>query len=114
MRSRSKDASPVPEADGSIRRDVERLERQKIEKALGQFGDNDDIRSCLEVLVKAADWGKNSLYTSMLALNALDAMDGRAAAAREAIAALPRTGEGSRRLSAYVGNLLDKTLADLN
>ena len=68
---------------------------------------------CLEVLLDHADWQANSLYVSMLSLNALDALDSRAAAARDRIEKLPRTGTGSRRLSAYVGNLIDKTVADI-
>ena len=83
-------------------------------QALGQFGSQEDARSSLPVLLSAADWSKNSLYVSMLALNALDALDDRAQSIRDKIAALPKNGEGSRRLNAYVGNLIDKTLADLN
>jgi uncharacterized sulfatase len=83
-------------------------------QALGQYGSQEDAHGSLAVLLDAADWSKNSLYVSMLALNALDALDDRAKSIRDEIAALPKEGEGSRRLRAYVGNLIDKTLADLN
>ena len=83
-------------------------------QTLGQFGQRPDLQPSLEVLLQAANWGENSIYVSMLALNALDALDDRAADKRDLIAALPREGESSSRLRAYVGNLIDKTLADLN
>lgn len=81
-------------------------------QAIGQYGADADLTAALDVLLQTAHWGQNSLYISMLSLNALDALDQRAAKVKSQIAQLPRKGEGDRRLSAYVGNLIDKTLSD--
>ncbi len=83
-------------------------------EALGRYGDKDDLAVALPVLVEAASLERNSLYVSMLALNALDALDGRAAGVAGQIRNLP-TGKPREfpRMSAYVPNLISKTLADL-
>ncbi len=51
----------------------------------------------------------------MTALNAIDAMDERAASAKAAIGALPQQDSSmNRRLRSYVPNLIKKILADLD
>ncbi|MFV1967981.1 MAG: sulfatase-like hydrolase/transferase [Pirellulaceae bacterium] len=83
-------------------------------QALGQYGSQEDVERAVAVLLKAADLTTNHVCISMLAVNALDALDDRAAAAKEAIAKLPRkTANLPKRMGAYVNNLLTKTLADL-
>ena len=84
-------------------------------QALGQYGSDAEAREALKVLTELAALDKNGLYVSMAALNAIDAMDGRAASAEATIAALP-TEDSSvhRRLRAYVPNLIKKILADLD
>ncbi|MEO1995786.1 MAG: sulfatase-like hydrolase/transferase [Planctomycetaceae bacterium] len=83
-------------------------------QALGQYGGPEDVRSALAVLTKAADARQTDIYNAMLALNALDAMDARAASQREVIQTLPTTVPGAnRRMRAYLPNLVKKTLSDL-
>jgi hypothetical protein len=66
-------------------------------QALGQYG------------------SKEGVYTAMLALNAIDALDDRAKPIKDQIAALPRKDNSvPRRMGAYVGNLITKTLSDLD
>jgi uncharacterized sulfatase len=84
-------------------------------QALSQFGSPDDIESGVAVLVRAARLDTNGIYVSMLALNALDSLDERAASARDAIADLPRQDDAvGQRMRNYVDRLLTKTLTDLD
>ena len=84
-------------------------------QALGQYGSEAEAGEALKVLIELAPLDKNGVYTSMTALNAIDAMDGRAASAKAAIGALPREDSSvGRRLRAYVPNLIKKILADLD
>jgi len=83
-------------------------------QALGQFGSDSDAARALEVLLELASPDKNSVFVAMLALNAIDAMDRRAAPAADRIAALPRKpSRPAPRASGYCGNLIKKILADL-
>ena len=83
-------------------------------EALGRFGSADDLDPALDVLLARASLDDNDLFTAVLALNALDYLDERAAGAIEAIRALPREQAGMRRqFRSYVPQLIDKTLADL-
>jgi arylsulfatase A-like enzyme len=80
-------------------------------EALGRFGNKEDIAAALEVLLKSSPVDKNGIYVSMLALNAIDYMDDRAAEAKAEIGQFP--GKPSPpRMEAYVPNLLKKILAD--
>jgi uncharacterized sulfatase len=84
-------------------------------ETLGRFGTDFEAERALAVLMEIAPIDKYGIYASMEALNAIDYMDERAASAKAAIAALPREATGyDRKFSAYVPNLLDKILADLN
>jgi uncharacterized sulfatase len=60
-------------------------------EALGRFGTDADLKRALPVLVDLARLDKHGVYVSMAALNALDSLGGKAASARAAIAALPRS-----------------------
>ncbi len=83
-------------------------------QALGQYGNQRDVRKALPVLLSKSDFTKNSLYLSMLSLNAIDAMDKRAASIKDQISKLPTVSEdATRRLRNYVPNLIAKTLKDL-
>ena len=83
-------------------------------EALGRFGAADDLDPALDLLLARASLDDNDLFTTMLALNALDYLDERAAGAIEAIRALPRGQAGMRRqYRSYVPQLIDKMLADL-
>jgi len=81
---------------------------------LGRYGSEADAARALQVLVELAPVDTNGLYASVLALNALDAMDERARPAADAIRALPMPDSSvSPRMRAYVPDLVLKTLADL-
>jgi len=83
-------------------------------QALGQYGSESEAAEALKLLMELARLDKNGIYVSMTALNAIDAMDERAASAKAAVAALPREHSSvNPRLGAYVPNLIKKILADL-
>jgi len=83
-------------------------------EALGRYGDQEDLRKALPVLLELAPADKNGVYVSMLAMNALDSLDGKARQARDTIKALPTVDpKADPRMKAYVGNLVSKTLQDL-
>ena len=73
-----------------------------------------DAAKALAVLMEYADPEKNGVYLSVMALNAIDYMDERAASARDTIQALPESDSSSdQRLQGYVERLKSKILADL-
>jgi uncharacterized sulfatase len=83
-------------------------------EALGKFGPASDLPRVLKILMEAANLDINSVYVSILALNALDELDGKAQGLRTEIEALPVTGGGSSgRMGGYVPRLKEKILADL-
>ncbi len=82
-------------------------------QTLAQWGNEEDVKLAIPVLLKHSPIDKNDVFASMLALNAFDAIDGRAASVQEQLAAMPKNGEVPPRMGAYVRNLLTKTLADL-
>ncbi len=84
-------------------------------QALAQFGTDADLQTALPVLLELADISEQGLFTSVLAMNAIDALDERARAIAPAIARLPRTSKGlSPRTGDSIDRLVDKTLADLD
>ncbi len=83
-------------------------------EALGRYGTNADARKALDVLVSYADPEENGIFRAMLAMNAIDYMDARAAPAQSKIAAIAEADPNvDRRLQNYVARLKEKTLADL-
>ena len=83
-------------------------------QALGQYGSGSDLNKALPVLLELAPLDKNGLYTSMLAMNALDALDGKAKRAAGVIKALPAQDPSvHQRARSYVASLIKKTVADL-
>jgi len=83
-------------------------------EALGRYAKEPEARKALEVLLELAPLGKNNVYVSMAALNAIDYMDSRAVPAKDRIAALPAEDDSvPQRMRTYVGRLIEKTLADL-
>ena len=84
-------------------------------QALGQYGSDEDANMALEVLLELASIKDNSLFVSVPALNAIDAMDERAKAMKDKIAALPQSSDKiSSRMRAYIPDLINKILADLD
>ena len=83
-------------------------------EALGRYGKGKDQSAAIDTLMKHADVSKNSVFTSMLALNALDYVDDNAKHCASAIKALPTRGKVTpARMGNYVPNLITKTAADL-
>lgn len=83
-------------------------------QVLAQFGSQEDNAKGLELLMKHASIADNSIYIAMLALNALDELDGKAASMMEQIEGLPvKSKQDYPRMGAYIPNLKTKTLDDL-
>ncbi|MHC5002561.1 MAG: sulfatase-like hydrolase/transferase [Planctomycetota bacterium] len=83
--------------------------------ALARAGGPEDLEPALRVLIAAADLRRHGIYVAMLALNALDDLDRRAAAVADAVRALPRDDPAApRRVIQQFGRLIDKTIADLD
>jgi len=83
-------------------------------QALGQYGSDQGAEKSLAVLLEHAPLDKNSVFVSMLALNALDAMEERARSAKDQIAAISTKGKTPPRTGArYVNRLIQKTIKDL-
>lgn len=84
-------------------------------EALGRFGDDNDLAAALPVLLDLANIQTHGLFVAVPALNAIDALDDRAASIEDDVAALPRKAEGvPQRLGDYADRLIQKTLSDLN
>ena len=84
-------------------------------QALGQYGSDEDVKMALEVLLELANIDNNSIFVSVPALNAIDAMDERAKLIKDEIAALPQSSDKiSSRMRAYIPDLINKILADLD
>ena len=85
-------------------------------QALGQYGSDAEAKKALPVLLKYSSTEKNSLFISMMALNAVDAMDARAAGAKSKIAGFPTDLPSGydRRYNAYVPSLIKKIVQDLD
>ncbi len=82
-------------------------------EALGRHGGDADAARALAVLVELANAEKHGLHVAMIALNALDYLDDRAAPALERILALPRELPGmDRRFRIYLPNLIAKIRSD--
>ena len=85
-------------------------------QALGQYSSNEqDVRRAVEELIKDGNVQESNYYSAMLALNALDYLDGHAAYALDRIKALPTQPPKSLngRVRNYCKNLLAKTISDL-
>ena len=83
-------------------------------EALGRYGSDADVAAALDTLLKYANQNESNVFDAILAANALDYMDGRAASRLDAIRALPRKQQKpTNRTGGYVGNLLPKVIADL-
>lgn len=78
-------------------------------QALGQFAGDADSRQALLVLAELAPWGKNDVFTSLAALNAIDLLGDKAASIREAAKTWPNKGPSPHnRFNPYVPRLLER------
>jgi len=84
-------------------------------EALGRYGGSQDVEKALDVLLELAPADRHGVHVSILALNALDALDGKAASRKELIGKLPREAPPGtpQRMTSYIPRLIEKTLKDL-
>jgi arylsulfatase A-like enzyme len=100
LRAAVKDASPYVRAIAA--------------EALGRYGNEQDAQMAVATLMEMAAADKNGVFVSMAALTGLDALDGKAAGVKGAIAKLPQEAEGvDARYKSYLPRLIEKTLAEL-
>jgi hypothetical protein len=84
-------------------------------EALGCFGDDAEAAKALDVLLQLASLKTNSVYISMLALNAIDAMGKRAKSAQAAVKTLPRESPATYpTIRESVPNLIDDIVKNLS
>jgi uncharacterized sulfatase len=84
-------------------------------EALGRHGGDEDCTAVLPVLLDLADVKRHGIYVSVAALNALDALDGRAKPVKDKIAALPDSDPSViAKMKEYVPRLKEAILADLD
>lgn len=82
-------------------------------EALAKFGTRSDLPQALEILIKAADLEQHNVWVAMLALNAIDELDTKAASLLSQVRALPqRSPKTPKRYQSYVPNLINKIIAD--
>ncbi len=81
-------------------------------EALARYGDADDRKDALDVLVELASWEANDVFTAVAALNALDAVGDRARSVADAVKRLPTKGRvPDPRYGPYVPRLIEDLLA---
>lgn len=82
-------------------------------QALGQYGGSDELAAALPVLADLAPWGRNSVYVSLSALNAIGSLGPKAASLRNEIKSWPAQGPSpDARYNSYVPRLLADLAAD--
>jgi uncharacterized sulfatase len=105
------------EVDGALRaalNDASPYVRAIAAEALGRYGSEQDAQLAVAALMEMADAGKNGVFVSLAALTGLDALDGKAAGVKSAIAKLAQEAEGvDTRYKSYLPRLIEKTLAEL-
>jgi uncharacterized sulfatase len=81
-------------------------------EALGRYGSDEDARNALSVLLALAPPDTNGVFVSVQAMNALDAMGGRASSARETIRTMvTKDPTAHERMSTYVPRLVADILS---
>ena len=81
-------------------------------EALARYGNADDQKAALELLVELASWEKHGNFVAVAALNALDAAGDKAKPFADAIKKLPTKGKvPDQRYAPYVPRLLEDLLA---
>lgn len=78
-------------------------------EALGRFGREEDLAPALALLGQCADWSKNDVFTTMAALNAIEALGEKSAPLAALLKTLPATGPApDARFREYVPRLLEE------
>jgi hypothetical protein len=81
-------------------------------EALGRFGSDADLQRVLPLLVEWGNWKTHDVFTSLAALNSLDALGPRVAPVREQIQRLPSSGLAPEpRYSSYIPRLVEELQA---
>jgi uncharacterized sulfatase len=79
--------------------------------ALAAHGEAEDLSAALAVLRESAPPDRNGLYTSLLALNVIDALGPQAASLRDALTSMPRRDVAApARTAEYVPRLIERLL----
>lgn len=84
-------------------------------EALAKHGGKDDLHSALEVLIAESDLVKQNVWVAMLALNAIDELDEKAAPLLSRIKSIPQKSEKvPARYRSYVPDLIAKIISDFS
>ncbi|MCA8996087.1 MAG: sulfatase-like hydrolase/transferase [Planctomycetaceae bacterium] len=98
----------------AIRQDASPSVRTIAAEAVAQYGPEDVREEALNWLIEAANGEKHGPYVAILAMNAIDHLDGKAVSLKDQVAKLPTKGNWvPSRGGDYVPRLIEKTLADL-
>lgn len=82
-------------------------------QALGEYGNEADLKAALPVLAKAAPWGSNNVFVSMFALNAIGQLGDKARSLRDQLKSWPTSGPSpDGRYNSYVPRLLADLAVD--
>lgn len=81
--------------------------------ALAEHGPKADLDKALSVLLDLGDGNKHGIHLALMAGNALDYLDGKAAGVVDRIKALPKKAPNAGRSGYGLAPLLEKTVADL-
>jgi arylsulfatase A-like enzyme len=88
--------------------------RSSAAEALGKFGTSDDLNASLNTLIELSNARKQSFYSALFAMNALDYLDAKAQTRIPDMKALPTSTTGyPGKLSGYIPRLWEKMLGDL-
>ena len=83
-------------------------------EALGRYGNPDDVKKALDLLIGLAPADRNGAYVSLFALNALDALGTRARPIRTALESMTLVDvKAPERARKYGENIVKKMLRDL-
>ena len=83
-------------------------------EALGKYGNDQQVAKAVKTLGEIADPVKNGCFPSMLAMNAIDHLDGKAKSLLPIIQSMPQVPEGvDKRFQGYVGRLVNTTIEEL-
>ena len=83
-------------------------------ETLGRFGSEEDTAKALEVIMAHSNVATGNVFEAILATNALDYLDEKAASRLDEIKALPKKPAGpAPRVDGYVRNILPKIIRDL-
>jgi len=84
-------------------------------QALGQYGEEADLQKALPVLLEYASYEKHGVYLPLMALNAIDYLEEKAAPTLDQLKALPTKIDPQDRRPGYgISKLVNKILADLD